>query len=563
MKRNIIYTTLLAGLMLFSSCSLDETPQGTLSEDQLNNAASADKLAIAAYAVLVQGDDMNSSFSLWEYGDTRSDDAYKGGAGAADGQVFHFQELEQGITTADWNLNDMWYRLYVCVGRANTALRVIEAVPDASYPLKQQRIAEMRFLRAHSLFLLKIMYKKIVIPTEDVDYDDYVKLSNVQYTNDGQWQKIADDFKFAYDNLPQAQQDKGRPSKYAAAAYLSKTYLYKAYHQDSENNEVTSINANDLDSVVKYSGIVMSQASISLETDYSFNFLPDYENGPESIWAIQYSTDDGTMYGNVNKGMELTVPQYLGCCDFHKPSQNLVNSFKTQNGLPMFNTYDNVNYDSSSDESDPRLFHTVAIPGFPYKYNLDYIYKENWNRAVSYYGVYASLKEQVDPECSCLKKLGGTYFASSLNHIILRFADVLLFRAEALIELNRESEALPLINQVRTRASNSNTFLSYAPNIKVTTYKDGVNCTWTQDFARQALRWERRLEFGMESSRFFDLVRWGIADQVMNAYYSSESKRRTFLSDGYVTKNKNEYCPVPLKQINYSKQLYQQNYGWK
>jgi hypothetical protein len=307
----------------------------------------------------------------------------------------------------------------------------------------------------------------------------------------------------------------------------------------------------------------MSQASISLETDYSFNFLPDYENGPESIWAIQYSTDDGTMYGNVNKGMELTVPQYLGCCDFHKPSQNLVNSFKTQNGLPMFNTYDNVNYDSSSDESDPRLFHTVAIPGFPYKYNLDYIYKENWNRAVSYYGVYASLKEQVDPECSCLKKLGGTYFASSLNHIILRFADVLLFRAEALIELNRESEALPLINQVRTRASNSNTFLSYAPNIKVTTYKDGVNCTWTQDFARQALRWERRLEFGMESSRFFDLVRWGIADQVMNAYYSSESKRRTFLSDGYFTKNKNEYCPVPLKQINYSKQLYQQNYGWK
>lgn len=553
----------LIAVLVFTGCTdfLEKEPKGVLTGEEATSPEYVEDLVISAYAIWASGDDINSSFTLWNY-DVRSDDCYKGGSGAADGDVFHFLEISQGVRTTDWNINDIWVRLYRCVSRANTALAVLDGMDAATFPMKDTRMAEMRFLRGHALFMLKCLFKNIVIPDENVASEDYVNLSNVEYTNDGQWKKIVDDFEFAYKNLPEVQEEVGRPTQAAAAAYLAKTYLYKAYRQD-ENNNVTEINEEDLTEVLAYtSPEIMSKGGYDLENDFSMNFLPEYENGKESLWAIQYSIDDGTKYGNLNFGMELTVPQFLGCCDFHKPSQNLVNAFKTQNGLPMFDTYNDELYTASND-CDPRLYHTVAMPGYPYKYNVDYIYGENWNRNKDFYGVYASLKENVDPDCPCQAKVGGTYLANSLNHIVIRYADVLLMRAEALIELNRQDEALSLINRVRSRAAVSTMLIfDYAQRLNVGTYKDGVNCTWTKDYAREALRWERRLEFAMESSRFFDLVRWGIADRVLNAYYRGEETRRTYYRDAQFTKGKNEYLPIPYVQINASNNVYKQNKGW-
>lgn len=564
MEKKYLFVLALVFLLLTNSCSdfLDKTPQGILTDEEISSPEYVDNLVTAAYAIWVSGDDMNSSFTLWNY-DVRSDDCYKGGSGAADGDVFHFLEIAQGTHSTDWNINDIWVRLYKCVTRANTALQSLNSLDETEYPLKEARIGEMRFLRGHAFFMLKELFSKIVIVDETIPTDDYTSLSNVTYTNDEEWQKIADDFKYAYDNLPEVQGEVGRPTKAAAAAYLAKTMLNKAYRQDEQHN-VTEINQKDLESVLTYTNDeIMATAGYGLESDYSMSFLPNYENGKESIWAIQYSINDGTKYGNLNFGMQLTVPQYLGCCDFHKPSQNLVNAFKTENGLPVFDSYNIDNYDSTEDSSDPRLFHTVAMPGFPYKYNTNYVYTKDWNRNPDYYGVYASLKENVDPDCTCQAKIGGTFWANSLNHIVIRYADVLLMRAEALIELNRSGEALPLINKVRSRAAASTSLIfDYAPNLKISTYKNGENCTWTEDFARQALRWERRLEFGMESSRFFDLVRWGIADQVINSYYRSEESRRTYYRDASFTKGKNEYLPIPYSQITASNNLYKQNNGW-
>ena len=89
------------------------------------------------------------------------------------------------------------------------------------------------------------------------------------------------------------------------------------------------------------------------------------------------------------------------------------------------------------------------------------------------------------------------------------------------------------------------------------------SCDWNQEFARYALRWERRLEFAMENMRFFDLVRWGICSETMNKYFQSEKARRSYLKEAVFTKNKNEYAPIPQQQIGYSKDVYKQNYGWK
>ena len=136
-------------------------------------------------------------------------------------------------------------------------------------------------------------------------------------------------------------------------------------------------------------------------------------------------------------------------------------------------------------------------------------------------------------------------------------------KAEALIELGQASQALPLINQVRQRAANSTVLTgSYTSNNFISKYEPGVNCTWNQDFARKALRWERRMEFAMEGSRFFDLVRWGVAAGTMNTYYSGEKTKRTYYSQAGFDHGIEEYCPIPLAQINFSQGLYKQNNGY-
>jgi hypothetical protein len=93
-------------------------------------------------------------------------------------------------------------------------------------------------------------------------------------------------------------------------------------------------------------------------------------------------------------------------------------------------------------------------------------------------------------------------------------------------------------------------------------YKPGENCNWDQQFAREALRWERRLELAMEGIRFYDLVRWGIASDYINNYFAKEATKREYLKDGKFTKGKHEYFAIPQNQIDFSKGLYQQNQGW-
>ena len=528
--RNLVYATVLGVTLACSGCSdflEDQVPQGTIDNEQLQNPDYVDNLVISAYAVWISAEDINSSFSMWNY-DVRSDDAYKGGNGTEDGDVFHTLDISQGIMTTAWNISDMWQRLYNCISRANTALQLLDQMDENTYSLKQQRIAEMRFLRGHGHFLLKQLYKHIVLANdESLAPEDYNNLSNMTYTNDESWQQIANDFQFAYDNLPDTQAEKGRPTKAAAAAYLAKTYLYKAYRQDNpENNEVTSINAEDLKKVVQYTEkSIMSAGGYGLEPDFHNNFRPEpqYENGCESLWAMQYSMNDGTNNGNCNWSYGLIVPNIPGVtdggCDFYKPSQNLVNAFRTDNdGLPYLDTFNDKDYDVTSDNVDP---------------DSGYLIKGGW-------------------------------WGSSMNHIVLRYADVLLMRAEALIQLNdgRIGEAISLINELRNRASQSTTMIAdYPSQYGVTFYVKPYTGSYTQDEALKILKFERRVELAMECDRFFDLVRWGEADQVLNKYYAEEANDCSVYSNASFTKNKNEYLPIPFAQISASNGHYSQNCG--
>ena len=296
-----------------------QKPQGTLDDEQVLDPRYVDNLVISAYAGWISIEDINSSFSMWNY-DVRSDDAYKGGNGTEDGDVFHALEISQGIMTTDWNISDMWDRLYKVISRANTALAVLDEMDSATYPQRDGRIAEMRFLRAHGHFLLKRLYKNIPFAIDEhMSPEEYNNLENTQYTNDEGWQVIIDDLKYAYDNLPAIQNEVGRPNRAAAAAYLAKVYLYKAYRQDDpKSNQVTSIDRDDLLNVVKYTEpTVMAASGCALEPDFHNNFRPEpiFENGPESIWAMQYSFNDGTNHGNCNWSYGLIVPNIPGVTD--------------------------------------------------------------------------------------------------------------------------------------------------------------------------------------------------------------------------------------------------------
>lgn len=554
----IIIFTYFAVLSLNSCQDFLEVPaQGVLTEDNLNGVKQIENEIIAAYAA-IGNDEVNRPLSLWNYGNVRSDDAYKGGNNQNDGDFLHFLEISSpSVGNETWYTDVFWYRNYVAISRANFALKLLDKISETEMPNKKVRIAEMRFLRGHMHFIQKIIFKMVPFIDENMSPEDIANVSNVSFTNDELWQKIADDFDFAYQNLPEVQAEVGRANKYAAAAYLAKVYLYKAYRQDEKHN-VTGIDAEDLQQVIDLTGYVMT-SSYRLENDFAYNFLPgNYENGPEALFSVQYSHDDGTTYGRLNMGNALTTPTPGG--DFNKPSQDLVNAYKTNNGLPMFDNYADTDYNEQVDKVDPRLFHTVAIPDKPYKYtNVNY--ERNQSRNPGMYGYYSSLKENVDPACEYYVKT-GPWHANSKNNIIIRYADVLLMRAEAMIEKGDYAAALPLINQVRNRAKVSTGLIGFATNLNIQAYVDGVNCVWSQDFARQALRWERRLEFAMEGSRFFDLVRWGITDSVMNSYYLREASVRIHYQGAQFTKNKNEYVPVPIQQINFSKGVYQQNYGF-
>lgn len=574
--RNLLYATVLGVTLVCSGCSdflEKQVPQGTIDDEQLQNPEYVDNLVVSAYAVWISAEDINSSFSMWNY-DVRSDDAYKGGNGTEDGDVFHTLDISQGIMTTAWNISDMWQRLYNCISRANTALQLLDQMDESTYPLKQQRIAEMRFLRGHGHFLLKQLYKHIVLANdENLSPEDYNNLSNTTYTNDESWQQIANDFQFAYEHLPVTQADKGRPTQAAAAAYLAKTYLYKAYHQDDpKTNEVTSINADDLKKVVQYTDeSIMTAGGYDLEPDFHNNFRPEpqYENGCESLWAMQYSMNDGTNNGNCNWSYGLIVPNIPGVtdggCDFYKPSQNLVNAFRTDNdGHPYLDTFNDKDYDAATDNADPRLFLTVGMPGFPYEFNTKYMMDKSstWSRSNGLYGYYVTLKQNVDPDGGYLIK--GGWWGSPMNHIVLRYADVLLMRAEALIQLNdgRIDEAISLINKLRTRADQSKTMIAnYPSDYGVSFSVEPYTGTYTQEEALKMLKFERRVELAMECDRFFDLVRWGEADKVLNKYYAEETNDCAVYSNASFTKNKNEYLPIPFAQISASNGHYSQNCG--
>ena len=572
-------------VVMTTGCSdnfLENPPQGSLSDGVMNSPEAIELLVNAAYASLYgmtneQGDPCMRPTTNWSYGEVRADNAYKGGGGEGDVWDVHAMETFQ-MQSNNGNLDGKWFNLYSLISRCNSALRVLKAADPNVYKDRDMRIAEVKVIRAHHYFELVRLFNKVPYIDEDLKVSEYVDVPNDQFTRKEHLARIAGDLLDAAEDLPEKQGEVGRINRNIALAYAAKVKLYEAYEQDEQTHVVTGVNKQLLREVVD---LIDEVKGYDLLKDFQQLDMIAYENGPESVFSVQYSMNDGSSDGGrINWSNLLNSPggnsPYHGD-GFFLPSQDLINAYQTdENGLPVFDYQSRPDYgvvefidethqnlSNTEPTVDPRLDFVVGRPTITYK-----TYREtpcqSWVRDRGVYGHNCAKRFWISPESPDMIK-GWPWGASELNWQIIRYADLLLYKAEALIELGEDLEtARQLINRVRQRAMDSEYVKDFNnPEKDAANYKIGLYPAegWTQDYARQALRTEMRLEKALEGERFFDLVRWGIAQDVMTRYFEAEKDQRVYYQVAKFDAGE-EYFPIPVAQYNFSLGRYTQNYGY-
>ena len=572
--RSIITVTAFFSLAtVLDSCSksfLEKPVLGSLSEDVLATEKGVTRLLVGTYAALDAtnvggGDAWQTSPTNWIYGSVAGGDAHKGSDATDQAPIDRIASGNSDPTIGFFN--SKWIANYEGISRANAVLRVMEKTEELSAAQKTQFGAEARFLRAHFYFDLKKMFNKV--PWIDETTTD-LKTPNDQDI----WPKIEEDFKYAYDNLGDKGVTIGRVNKWAAAAYLAKALVYQKKFAEAIPLFTTIIAQGQNTAGVKY----------GLTDRFEDNFDPATKNNEESVFSIQMVANAGT--GDIssgNNGEMLNHPygdSPFGCCGFYQPTIDLVNSYRTDaSGLPFLTGYNStiVTNDMGIESADPftpytgsldpRLDWTAGRRGIPYK-DWGIHPGKKWIRDQNYSGPYAP-KKNIYWQATKDKFSDRISWApgSAINVNVIRFADVLLLAAEAEAQAGSLPKALEYVNMVRARAANPASFVykyvndatplagfsnTPAANYVVAPYPTGSAVFAAKESALRAIYFERKLELAMEGHRFFDLSRWGIAEQELNAFFAFEGQFTIDIRSGKFTPNKNEYFPIPQAQIDLS-----------
>ena len=548
--KNILKTIVLIvlGGAVWFACSdefLEAPAQASLDEGTLANNAGVEAALISAYSMLDGWNNDWGTFnppwatagSNWIWGSVTSDDAYKG-SDPGDQQEIQIIELFEWAPGNEY-FNIKFQALYEGISRGNAALKLMASASDVAEPARVE--GEVRFLRAHYHFDAWKLWKNVPYYTEADE--DFRKPNDQDIIPN-----IISDFEFAIANLPATQSEVGRATQGAAQAYLGKVLLYTGDYSKAKAQ---------FDAVVN-SGIY------ALQDCFHDIFTSEQESGSGHIFSIQASVNDGT--GGGENGLfadRLNHPHGgspFGCCGFHQPSQNIVNAHKVDaNGLPFLDGSFNDTDVTLADAVDPRLDWTVGRDDVPF---LDWgIHEPAWIRNRSWAGPY-SHKKFIHKEGEISTVGWSNKQLSPVNIPIIRYADVLLMLAECEVEMNNLERARELINMIRTRAGNcaqgpdGGATSIDDPGITWATYQIGTyDDPWTdQATAREAVRFERRIEMAMEGHRFFDLVRWGIAaDVINNDFLPAEQTKRNYLEAHAGFQSKHEMFPLPSVQIELSK----------
>lgn len=596
-KKYILFLCGIIFILAVDSCKksfLQIPVKGALGESELANEAGVQGLLIGAYADLygalpTTGAAWENAPDNWIWGNIAGGEAHKGSFGGDQPAINSIETWS--INSSNGFLNDRWNALYDGVTRANAVLGMLNKVQDISDADRINIAGQARFLRGYYYFELKQMFN--MVPWIEENTTDFNQPNNTDI-----WPKIEADFKFAYDSLPSVQSQVGRVNKWAAGAFLGKTYLFEKKYKQAESVFDDVIANGETSNGLKY----------GLTPNYEDNFNPATKNNEESVFAVQMTANNGTgSIANSNEGGMLNFPggdaPFRRTGGFDQPSLELANSYRTDaNGLPLLGgTYTNPEYDQPQfalktdlgipssapftpdlGNLDPRLDWTIGRRGIPY---LDWgLYPgADWVLTPSEYGPYGPKKNVY------WQATQGTYADQSswapgtaINVLIMRYAQVLLMAAEVEANLGNLDKAEEYVNIVRNRAANpagwvyqykdpSNPMGGFssvpAAHYVISPYPSGYFDEVGQAKSLSAIYLEEKLELGMEGHRFFNLSRWGIAAEVLNGYFSYEGSFLTSVAGAHFTQGKNEYFPIPLAQIDLSKNgstfLLKQNPGYQ
>lgn len=562
-------------LMSMSSCKksyLEKNPLGSTSESTLATKEGTDGLLMGAYNRLNNGWLYASEYLFAEI---PSDDSNFGSYG---GEAWG---LETFLFDPNFFIFDeKWTALYTGVQRANDVLRVLAKVPaekitaDEALQIKSEAV----FLRACFHLSAAQIFGNVPYVDETVSYENgNYNVSNTEPI----WPKIEADFQFAADNLAATKPDAGRANKWAAKSFLAKVYMFE--HKYSE--------AQPLLADIISNGVTANGKPYALVAKYEDNFDPATKNNSESVFAVQMSVNDGAGgdNGNTKSGMGYTGPYGgpIATYGWLQPSQSLANSYKVDpvTGLPLIyawndddiksdlNVLSTEPYTPYTGPLDPRIDWTMGRRGIPF---LDWGINpgNNWIPQQSSAGPYTNIKSiapQSEPSAT-------ENYSKAVNEVLIRFADVLLWAAEVEVEIGSLSKAEQYVNMVRARAANPSGFqhtyidnsdpLKGFTNTPAANYKVGLYtgqfAAQGQTFARDAVRFERKIELAMENHRFYDLRRYdngtGYMAVVLNAHLEHEVNiqgffagyRDQYLSGARFKSGKNEIFPIPQSQIDIS-----------
>lgn len=596
-KLNLKLSVPLALVILISTlyaCKknfLTQPTLGSLSPSAINNAAGVNGLLIGAYSLLDgvggNGGGIDGAASNWLFGGVAAGDAYKGSQ-PSDGGNDALPVGNYTYIAANPYITSRYEILFAGVSRCNDVLRTIPAAKDLTAAAAAEITGEARFLRGHYYLELRKQYGHV--PYIDETVVDTNVPNNVEI-----WPKIEADFTAGMTNMLATQPNKGRANKWAAEAYLAKTYMFE--HKYSA--------ALALFHELIASGTNAQGQAYALNPIFQTNFSPEptQKNSAESVFAAQTSVNDGAADGNGNKGDELNFPYAStspgGCCGWDGPSQWLGNSYKTDaNGLPMPATFNTAGGDVSNTlrgakytgNIDPRIDITMGRPGVPY---LDWgMPQPSWIRDPTD-GVFTPRKNvYAQSEKGSLSDVSpgawDTVQSVANNVNLMRFADILLMAAEAEI-LGGGSAATAVIdvNLVRARAANpagwvylnstySTGSSSYAVNAtpadKYVVGLYGAGAFSDPTVALTDIHFERKIELGMEGMRWYDLQRWdgaSVADPItgsdgsmaaeINAFFKSDQFINNQLQVAgqpvHFTPGRNEYYAIPQQEIDRSRAL--------
>lgn len=479
---------IVLSLIFTGACSdfLEEELVGTYSNATFYKTDTHALLAVNGIYNIVSF--ISTDNSLWVFGDVASDDAVKGGLPGDQSDIQFLEEFN--YSNNNGFLEKMWKHYYEGISRTNYLLYYGEDI-EMDADLKARILGEAKFLRAYLYFNLVNIYGEIPLKTNPPLNE--AEINKPKSTVEAIYDQIEQDLSEAALVLEESYTggDVGRATKGAAYGLLAKAHLYQ-----EEWTEVLEA-IDEVDALGIY----------ELQTVYKNNFIDSTQNNTESLFEIQHLSGQSPKLGShLNQWMGPFVYNGYG---FNVPTQSFVDEFEqTEAGV-----------------YDPRLDYTVGRDGQPW------IDGKPFDPAWSSTGYLQKKHEQAKSE----EPIIGD---ASLNYVYLRYADILLMKAEALNELNRTGEALVPLNLVRKRARESYLYDLSLPESG--SIPEGLlpDVTGGQQQVREAIRHERRVELGFEFHRYFDLMRYGMA--------AAEEA----LSETNFNYSANRYFQIPLSEID-------------